>query len=273
MKIRVLDTAYNAKTIGAAAGDYIIYLPSIIGETEDLPFLNAISRNCSDAIICAVEYPGCGDSGAAAGAWKTVVDAVYDLGRLMESLSDRPVVLVGSSLGGWLAAETAAWYPTKVKALVLCNAFGLRVPSVPISSPFAERGSADLGSSFYSDANPNGLDLAQILTPSLKEEEKGDPNGLFLHLLRTQTLAGRLGFNPLMHDPQLGSRLRNIGCPTLVIWGQADGVLPSEYGRAFAGGIIGAQLVSDTTSGHFPLLEKPEEHACVVVQFLSELSD
>ena len=43
---------------------------------------------------------------------------------------ERPVLL-GPSLGGWLAAEWAVRYPEMLRALILVDAFGLRLPEAP----------------------------------------------------------------------------------------------------------------------------------------------
>jgi pimeloyl-ACP methyl ester carboxylesterase len=249
----------------------IVYFPSIMGETRGVEFVEALASRLKNSTVSVLEYPGCGASTSSSNIWKTVHDAVYDLGRMLDMLSDRSVILIGASIGGWLAAEVAAWYPRKVRGLVLANGFGLRVSDVPAWSPFFEKGSTELDSAFYARANPNRLDLAKTLDPSLKDEEREGPYGLFLHLLRVQTLASRIGFNPVMHDTDLNARLKNILCPTLILWGQADGVLPPEYGQAFADQIPGAERVGDLGSGHFPLLEKPQEHARTVADFLSRL--
>src|SRR5262249_56944849 len=42
----------------------------------------------------------------------------------------RPI-LFGTSLGGWLAAEWAVRYPEMLRALILVDALGLRVPEAP----------------------------------------------------------------------------------------------------------------------------------------------
>jgi pimeloyl-ACP methyl ester carboxylesterase len=271
MHIDVNGATYRLETTGSGNGTHFLYLPSIIGETRNIEIVNELASSVPGSKVTVLEYPGCGASISSTSAWKTIYDIVYDIGRILDGITDRPIVLIGPSIGGWLAAEVAAWYPDKVCALVLSNAFGLRLPEFPAWSPFHETGSADLNSSFYARANPNRLDLGKIIEPSIREEEKEDAYGLFLHLLRVQTLASRIGFNPLMHDPRLEMRLRNIQCPTLIFWGQADGVLAPQYGQAFATQIPGAQLVLDSTSGHFPLLEKPAKHAQAIATMISSL--
>ena len=271
MQIDVNGLSYNLETTGTGNFVHVLYLPSIVGETHNLKIANALATNIPDSTISVLEYPGCGTSISTADAWKTIHDVVYGIGRLLEGMPGERIALIGSSIGGWLAAEVAAWYPGMVDALVLSNAYGLRLPEAPPGSPFFQEGSASLDSSFYERANPNRLDLANLLRPSIRDEEKEDAFGLFLHLLRVQTLAARIGFNPLMHDPRLEARLANIQCPTLVIWGQVDRVLAPQYGQAFVDRIPDSRLVPDATSGHFPLLEKPEEHAQTIANLISKL--
>lgn len=273
MQTDLNGTSYRLETAGSGESVHFLYLPSIVGETRDLEIVGELLKLVPDGTISALEYPGCGSSIASSDEWKTVHDIIYGIGRLLNGMTGKRIVLIGSSLGGWLAAEVAAWYPDKVDALVLSNAFGLRLPKFPVRSPFFEKGSADLDGSFYTCANPNRVDLAKIVTPSIREEERNDAYGLFLHLLRVQTLAARIGFNPLMHDPRLEMRLGGIRCPTLIIWGQCDGVLAPRYGQAFADRIPGAQLVADVTSGHFPLLEEPAKHAPAIAALTSTIED
>ncbi len=56
---------------------------------------------------------------------------------LLDALGlDKPLV-VGHSLGGWMAVELAVWYPERVGKLVLSNAAGIRVKGTPIADIFA----------------------------------------------------------------------------------------------------------------------------------------
>src|SRR5579863_6545059 len=64
-------------------------------------------------------------------------DYVLYFRDLLDALGlDKPL-LVGHSLGGWMAAEIAVWYPERVKKLVLSNAVGIRVKGTPILDLFA----------------------------------------------------------------------------------------------------------------------------------------
>ncbi len=61
-----------------------------------------------------------------------------------------------------------------------------------------------------------------------------------------------------MDDPTLLQRLPAIATPTLVVWGEADRIIPPEHGDAYARAIPGAQLQLIPDAGHLPQLETPQ---------------
>ena len=44
----------------------------------------------------------------------------------------------------------------------------------------------------------------------------------------------------------------------LVVWGVADGVVDTDYGRAYADAIPGARFVLDERAGHMAQMEDPD---------------
>ena len=52
--------------------------------------------------------------------------------------------------------------------------------------------------------------------------------------------------------------LHRIATPTLVIWGENDGVATTAYGKAYAGLIEGAKFTTIPEAGHYPQIEQPE---------------
>ena len=58
-------------------------------------------------------------------------------------------------------------------------------------------------------------------------------------------------------DPTLAGRLAGITVPTLVVWGEADRICDTDYGRAYAAAIPGAQFRLLTGAGHLPQIETP----------------
>jgi len=55
-----------------------------------------------------------------------------------------------------------------------------------------------------------------------------------------------------------GSRLGDIGCPALVVWGGRDPYIPLEFGRAYADRLPGAELAALPDAGHWPWIERPD---------------
>ena len=55
-----------------------------------------------------------------------------------------------------------------------------------------------------------------------------------------------------------GSRLGELSCPALVVWGRADPYIPARFGRAYAERLPAAELVELERAGHWPWLDRPE---------------
>ena len=53
-----------------------------------------------------------------------------------------------------------------------------------------------------------------------------------------------------------GSRLGELGCPALVVWGAGDRFLPVEFGRLYAKRLPNAELVELADAGHWPWIER-----------------
>ncbi len=73
-----------------------------------------------------------------------------------------------------------------------------------------------------------------------------------------------------MYNPQLPRWLGRISVPTLVAWGESDGIVTPGYGRAFAGLIPGARFEVVSDAGHHPDIEKPEVLAQHIAAFMGK---
>jgi pimeloyl-ACP methyl ester carboxylesterase len=256
---------------GKGESRVIVYLPSILGEVCSVPFVSALaSAGDRAASVFVPEYPGCGGSKKPVQPWRSIEDAVFHFGRVLDAFTTGPVTLLGSSLGGWIAAEIAAWFPSKINALVLANPFGLYHQDAPIVNMFDVDGTTDLKGTFNRLLNPNDIDLRAIVTPSLDPATAEDTHALFIHLLRVQELCATIGWNPLMHDPSLEHRLNRVDCPTLILWGEKDGLLSAAYADLYAKSIPGAKLQPLPNLGHLPFLEDPVHCAATVETFLRD---
>jgi pimeloyl-ACP methyl ester carboxylesterase len=71
-----------------------------------------------------------------------------------------------------------------------------------------------------------------------------------------------------MHNPKLKHRLHRIQVPTLVVWGQKDGIVAPEYGKAYSKAIKGAKFAAIAKAGHYPQLEQPEAFLKAIAGFV-----
>jgi pimeloyl-ACP methyl ester carboxylesterase len=170
------------------------------------------------------------------------IAALY--GALVDELRLEDVTVVGNSVGGWIAAEVALLGSPRVRGLVLIDAVGIEVAGHPVADFFSLNMDQVLALAFH---NPEGFRFdPATLPPAAQAIAAGNRAALAIYAGRTMT------------DPSLREHLSTLAMPTLVLWGDSDGIADPEYGRAYARAIPGAhfQLLSGT--GHQPQMETPE---------------
>ena len=173
--------------------------------------------------------------------------SVAELAALYAGLLERRglwnVLVVGSSMGGWIAAELALRAPGRLRGLVLVNAVGIVVEGEPVADVFSltPRGLAELS---WHDPDRFAIDPA-TLTPEMREAMAANFRALAVY-------GGKD-----MADASLKARLAGVKTPTLVAWGESDRVATTAYGRAFAAAIPGARFEPIAQCGHLPQMEQP----------------
>ena len=69
------------------------------------------------------------------------------------------------------------------------------------------------------------------------------------------------------YNPKLAQRLRRIACPTLLLWGKEDRLIPPAYGEEYLKHIPGAQLRLIENCGHLPMFEREKEFVEAITTF------
>jgi pimeloyl-ACP methyl ester carboxylesterase len=176
------------------------------------------------------------------------VDSVRKLAEvyrvLLAELGLTDVIVAGNSIGGWTAAELALAAPDRVGSLILIDAVGPASADHPVVDFY----SLDFTQiAKLSWANPEGhvIDLS-----ALNDAQRAIAAG---NRAALEAYAGRA-----MTDPGLAARLAGITVPTLLIWGEADGIVTPAYGREYAAAIPGSTFSLVPRAGHLPQLENPE---------------
>ncbi len=191
----------------------------------------------------------------------SIEDVVYAHLELMEKMDLADAIVVGLSFGGWIAAELAVRNTSRIKALVLVDALGLRV-GTPTDRPIAD---------IYA------MDDAELATSSYHNAEFGTWNAAdksdaeLLKFARGRDAQARFGWKPFMHNPALSRWLHRIDRPTLVAWGEQDRIAAQSLGKAYASGIPNAQFRTVPDAGHFPHIERPEYLSGEIIRFADAL--
>jgi pimeloyl-ACP methyl ester carboxylesterase len=179
--------------------------------------------------------------------------------RFLQENDLTDVVVIGSSMGGWLAAELALGNAAdRIAGIVLINAAGIAVAGHPIRN--------------ISGMPPQELAQYSFHDPSNLKLPAPTPEGLAIAQGNAAALAALAG-DPYMHDPTLLGRLGGIRTPALVIWGASDRVVDVDYGRAFAAAIPDARFELVAEAGHLPHLERAGEVFALVDGFLAKVTE
>lgn len=176
---------------------------------------------------------------------------------LLNVLGLKQAHLVGHSLGGWMAAELAVWYPERVGKLVMSNSIGIRVKGSPIGDLFAMNPQETIAISFE-----NLMAAAPLLSAEMNID-------FLIRLYNERMTLASLAWNP-NYDPKLQRRLEQVTCPTLIVWGKNDRLVPPVYGEILQKTIPGSQLVMLEGTGHMPMFEVHEAWANAITSFLQE---
>jgi pimeloyl-ACP methyl ester carboxylesterase len=174
-------------------------------------------------------------------------------------------VLVGNSLGGWVAALMAIEHPARVDALVLVDSAGLAgLPQV-------------LGPRAFSALRLASMQDLQVLTPLTF----ADPQYYRPEALRqafTERLAAGDGYAVSQivdamsrGEDAIDDRLDRIHSPTLIIWGNQDRLIPLHFGQQLYRQVSGSQLVVLPHCAHEPEVECPGRFQTVLQGFLRQL--
>lgn len=235
------------------SGPTLLFLHPHIGLAGADRFLHALARKFA---VYAPSHPGFGRS-ALPRDFTTVDDLAYFYLDLIEELDLDHILLVGASFGGWLAAEIAIKASPRLKRLVLIDPLGIRLSerdTPDIVDLFATKQS-ELDRLTYRDPAHARLDHT-----AMSEEDA------FIHF-RNRESAALFGWSPYMNNPKLKGRLHRIKVPTLVLWGDGDGIVKPQYGSAYAGLIPGARFVTVAHAAHFPHFEQPQDCADLIIAF------
>lgn len=243
----------EVQTFVGGSGPTILYLHSALWLGDDTDFIHELAKT---AHVVAPLHPGIG-TGKDRNNTSTVDDLAYLYLDLVDRLQLENVTLAGASFGGWVAAEIAVRNCSKLSNLVLIDALGVKLGAREHRDIADIFGTPDdeLARMSFADISRSGGDLRSLGDDELRRR------------LRSRETLARYGWQPYMHNPRLRLRLHRINIPTLVLWGDKDGLARPDYGKTYAGLIPRSQFELVQNAGHLCHIEHPQAVASRIRSF------
>jgi len=206
--------------------------------------------------VVVPRHPGFGGSERPDG-FRTVHDLAYLYLDLLDRLDLRKPVLVGSSFGGWIALEICVRCPERIERLVLVDSVGVK---------FGGREDQDIAD-IYALSNEELLRRTFFDPAGWAPEYTRLDDAEALAIARDREATALYGWRPYMHNPGLRQWLHRVRMPTLVIWGENDGIVTPDYGWKLCRALPNARIELIPEAGHYPHVEHPGRVADAVDHF------
>jgi 3-oxoadipate enol-lactonase len=193
--------------------------------------------------------------------------AVDDLFETLSAHSIEKAVLVGLSMGGYVALRAVEKNPNCARALVLCDTRAegdsneTKVKRAGTVDFIRARGAAPFAEPFLNDA----------LAPNAKAQKPRVFDLLKGVAARSSPEAILAALSALAARGDSTANLPNIRIPTAVLVGELDKITPPSLSEAMAARIPGAELHVIPGAGHFSNAENAEAFNAVLVSFLQRL--
>jgi len=262
-----------ANVIELGAGPPLLLVHGLAGRWQN--WLENIPRFAGGRRVVAVDLPGFGASPMPRTEISIAAYARF-LEGLCDALSIDAAAVVGNSMGGQIAAELAIASPQRVERLMLVSAAG-------ISAEQIERRAVMTG----------GRVLAALMTrsvarhPAMARRPATRRIALSFVVRHPERLSAPLahelmqgaakpGFLPALEavlTHRISERLPQIACPTSVVWGEDDHVIPVRDAARFGKLVPDVRVEVWPDTGHVPMLERPARFNALLEAFLSEQPD
>jgi pimeloyl-ACP methyl ester carboxylesterase len=270
--VRVQDRWMNVLDYGS--GPPLIFIHGLSGCWQN--WLENIPHFAHDHRVIAIDLPGFGQSEMPAedisiSGYADTIDA------LMTELGIDSAPIIGNSMGGFIGAELAIQHPARVERLVLVAAAGLSIEYIRTERTQGLRHQAENVAFFYLGwlaSRSHIVATRRRLRSALLLLVAAHPAKLPPALTIEQVAgSGKPGFSDAldaMCSYPLRDRLEKISCPTFIVWGDKDRLVPVKDAAVFEKLIPDARAVIYKDTGHVTMMERPARFNADVQAFLEE---
>lgn len=258
---------YDLSVLACGEGPCVIL---IHGFPLDATFWHRQMQPLADAgcLAIAPDLRGFGRSGINTDRL-TPADSAEDIERIRQHVAgEQPVVLVGVSMGGYIALESIARFPQTVAGLVLCNT----KPGADSAEGRAGREAMAAKALAASSAEATAPMIPRLLCEQTRLQKPHVVSELtqWMERVPAKTIAAAQRGMAVRRD--FTDRLPFIQVPTTVIAGEFDPIAPAEEGRTWASRIPNAAFEVIESAGHLPQIEQPEAFNAMLLSALRRIS-
>jgi pimeloyl-ACP methyl ester carboxylesterase len=256
--------------------NWLEQLPVFAGRNGDSR-RRRVSPGFGNHRVIAMDLPGFGHSPMPT---EKITISLYAriLDSLLETLGVSAATLVGNSMGGFVSTELAIAFPQRVERLVLVSAAGIsthRHQGVERVEPYLRRVAPMIAAyTGWTATRSNWMarrsGLRNLSLGFVTRHPRRLPAPLVAEQIRG---AGKPGFMQALRaniDYPIRERLPEIACPTLIVWGEEDKVIPVSDAYVFEELIPNSRKVIYADTGHMAMLERPEAFNGLLAEFVGE---
>lgn len=219
--------------------------------------------------LISLDNPNFGLTGAHPEGMRTYLYSDF-INAFTDALGLSQFHLAGSSLGGWMSWEFAARFPHKVEKLILLDSAGFFfVPpallismGLPLGGYIAKRSQlprkmvyAQTKTTYFDASKLSQETLARYYDLLMREGNRSSAARVVRYI------RNHIGFPHKL--------LKQVQCPTLIMWGEHDRWIPPAHAQQFKQHIKNAQVKMYANCGHLPMEELAEQSAADALVFLS----
>jgi pimeloyl-ACP methyl ester carboxylesterase len=264
----------RVNVIDLGSGPPILFVHGLAGSWQN--WLEQLPVFARDHRVVAFDLPGFGAS-----EMPGEPVSISGYGRFVDALCSElgidSAAVVGNSMGGFIGAELAIAFPARVERLVLVSAAGLTVEHQRDERVLAVLRTLDKRLAAYagwlgtrSDALARRPRARRMIFGLVAHRPDLLPAPLVAEQIRG---SGRPGFVPALDaltNYPIRDRLPKIACPTLIVWGTEDRLVPVGDADEFARLIPNSRKIVWSQTGHVAMLERPEAFNGLLAAFLAE---
>jgi pimeloyl-ACP methyl ester carboxylesterase len=256
---------------GAADRTPVVLVHGLAGQWQN--WIENIPRLAQERRMVAPDLPGFGASEMPAERI-----SVSGYARCVEAVCERlglgRVALVGNSLGGFIAAEVALQFAERVERLVLASAAGItnsnlhRAPALTVGRIAGVLAATTVARHKAMARRPVTRHAALALVARHPMRLRADL--AYEALFRGAAKAAFEDAFRASLEYDFRDRLGEVRCPTLIVWGSHDAVLPVRDAEEYERLIPNSRRVVMDDTGHVPQIERPRAFNELLISFLDE---